>query len=167
MTEGDGLAFIVGLVGLMISLCALGFTFYHSWAIRMHNRLAVAPGIKLDYEYNDSDGVFEVVLKNSGLGPAKLTSIKYSLKGAGKNPEEFRQYILDMTSSTEDQYRMCVGVAEEGDFLAKDEDLTIFRVEFDDKSQATPAAQKYMCDGWNVEVAFESVYGEKGQRTLF
>jgi hypothetical protein len=69
---------IVAVAGLIVSICALGYTAYQAYLSREHNKLSVKPSLSTWSETSFDEEikciVFEATLMNAGLGPAYIKS---------------------------------------------------------------------------------------------
>ena len=63
---------------IIVSICALGLTFYGLWATRRHNRLSVTPHLcGISHKQLTNEGLFFIYeLSNNGIGPARITNFK-------------------------------------------------------------------------------------------
>jgi len=64
------------LFPLFVSIIALTVSLWQAHESRRHNRLSVTPKLNIEVTKNQRDGIFELVLKNQGVGPAIIESIE-------------------------------------------------------------------------------------------
>ncbi len=74
---------IISVCGLIISLFALGVSFYGMNATRRHNRLSVTPHLSGNWNTltDDSGLTLSYVVKSDGLGPARIKSFTFFQDG--------------------------------------------------------------------------------------
>lgn len=76
-------------LAVFISALALGTTFWQAHLSRKHNKLSVRPHLAGHASWND-EGVYSLVLRNDGLGPAIITGARVFREGCllpGEGPE--------------------------------------------------------------------------------
>jgi hypothetical protein len=76
---------VVSIAGLVVSICALGYTAYQAYLSREHNKLSVKPSLTTwsDTTYDHITGcyTYESTLMNAGLGPAYIKSYEVLIDG--------------------------------------------------------------------------------------
>ena len=70
-----GLEQVTALSALVVAIVALGIALWEAATSRRHARLSVRPWITIQHD-DHSGAPFALVLKNQGLGPAKLISVE-------------------------------------------------------------------------------------------
>ena len=68
---------IVSVCSIVIATCALVVSIYQIEKIDYHNRLSVMPALTYLIEYDQETENVHFLFKNSGLGPATISSIEY------------------------------------------------------------------------------------------
>lgn len=86
-------AFLGDNTAEIIAFCALLFTAYQFMVSRHHNKLMVTPHLCLEtnYEISDKEYEWEVILKNSGIGPAIINKLAILIDGKELNEVELKK----------------------------------------------------------------------------
>ena len=82
---------ILNICALVLSLVAIGFTAWHAWLIREHNRLSVRPLLGIDCRIDKTSSANGLFLVNKGLGPAVIHKIK--LLGSEFNSDTYYDLV--------------------------------------------------------------------------
>ncbi len=69
----------ISLASAAVALAALGLTVWEAKANRRHNRLSVAPRLRLDFAVHPENEDVSISLVNAGLGPAIIDSMELML----------------------------------------------------------------------------------------
>ena len=75
---------IVALSAVLVGVCALAVSIYQSMLMREQQQVSVWPHIEIGREYRREAGdkrVFKLVVENTGIGPARLQTMRLTLDG--------------------------------------------------------------------------------------
>jgi hypothetical protein len=66
----------ISLASAVVATAALFISIWNAWATRRHNRLSVRPHLALSKKTSPNAPQLTIDIKNNGLGPAIMTSIR-------------------------------------------------------------------------------------------
>ena len=153
-------------VSLLVACLALGLTIWQGRATIRHNKLSTKPMIEVNRRYYKR-GLREVIIKNNGLGPAILTSLKVMLNDKviveaqnndGCEQNDMTDFIKKIQLIKYPYSTMSPGV---GRSILAGEEITLFTFE---KESLDPAALKvlYELDSkLDLQIEYESIYKDK------
>ncbi len=141
---------IVAFSAILISLCSLVVSIYESSIIREHQRASVWPNIDFGKNINHSSG-FTYIVKNSGIGPAKINYINFWLED--ELITSYETLVKHVSDSTEVGY-FCGTVT--GVVLLPSEIIEIFGIKDMDAALRMNTLNKKM----SVELSYCSIYDE-------
>jgi hypothetical protein len=72
----------VSVASAVIALAALGLTVFEGVQNRQHNRLSLAPRLRIDFVIHQHEKVARITIANVGLGPAILDSVEMLVDGS-------------------------------------------------------------------------------------
>ncbi|WP_319405703.1 hypothetical protein [uncultured Desulfosarcina sp.] len=155
---------IVGISSVVIALCALIFSFWQGVQSRRHNRISFRPHLTSWTHDRHTQGFYAVELLNNGLGPALINrfTIKVDdkiISGEGTEPIKKALQIL----FPNDQYPYDAKHSYLGSRYsmgAKDRCVVVV-LQFKGEKLPSPEFVKHAIDRADLEVNYESFYGEK------
>lgn len=87
---------ITAIAGVVVALCALGISLWQARKSHLHSLVSVKPILELIYhDHNELDlktYKFSLFINNVGLGPAKITSIKFLIDQIEVDSQELQYY---------------------------------------------------------------------------
>ena len=145
---------ITAICAGVIALAAIGLTAWQACVTRKHNRLSVRP--HLCFYRNIAPGI-QIVLKNSGIGPAFITDYKLFIDDqpiVESNVRTYHNSVAEKLEIPEGNLQIllpdCKGaIASNKELVLLSTDITVER----------PVLLK-KADRLSIEVDYESVYGE-------
>lgn len=150
---------VVSVVATVVALAALGFTIQQTRVARVHNRLSVRPVLQLAEGFRVGQRA-GVVLRNVGLGPARIVSGEVWLDGR-KCDEPFGKPVIDglRDELSAGQRRPSAVTFSAGAVLATDYDSFLLSVEPYDRDEDAEFARLI----WRLRIVivYESLYGDR------
>lgn len=143
---------------MVVSICALAATMWQGYAIQKHNRLMVQP--VLDTELNvQLDGSWILLVQNSGLGPARVTSVDLRVDGKPMPDLGAAARALGLDSS-------CIGTGSLVHFYRVSQRQMVMS-SVGANCQRTPQQVEALMQRLSVTLQYESLYGDKSSHRLF
>ncbi len=155
---------ILGLSAMFISLCTLIVFLYQTNLIRQQQYMSVYPHLSLE-NYGTYTSNYKYVLKNDGVGPAIIKSVMVKTKD-GKNYDDIASYVnasvAQMKDSTLNFYFTNV---HKGRLVPANNKIDII-LNNDKKMRTAAILHKILHKkGLNIEIEYESIYGERWEIT--
>jgi len=158
-------------VALILATGAFTSSFYHFYTQRRHQRLSVKPYFQISSRFDSvtKDGfyTFRVFLKNTGLGPGKVTSKSMKLGEAQTNDvhDEFEEWVklVNRITPANGNAECQSGRCEAGYGIDNGESIDLLLVSFPQGHMSFMDTRDVAMElGRNVEiiVGYESMYGE-------
>ncbi len=158
-------------VALILATGAFISSFYHFYTQRRHQRLSVKPyfqvSSRFDSDTKDGFYTFRVTLKNTGLGPGKVTSKFMKLGEAQTNDahDEFEEWVrlVNCITPANGNAECQSGRCESGYGINNGESVELLLVNFPEQHMSFMDARDVAMElGRNVEITigYESMYGE-------
>lgn len=149
---------IAGASGV-VALAALGLALLEGRANRRHNRLSVAPRLRLDFEARPETRSVKIVLVNAGLGPAIFDAFEPMLDGQPAAVLGLST-LADVAGRAGVRGKLRYSTVLEGEILTHGGSLELFSVapgafeEHPDQDYGAPFRRI------GVRVRYHSMYGE-------
>lgn len=157
------LDFLRANAALMVSALAVLLTAYSVWATRRHNRLMVQPRLSAWSDTHQDRAtnvtVFEVKLRNSGLGPAFIQKFEVTLDDTPlkvTTPDDLFARVSEAVPANYTPDPRYCSVLRKGYVMAKDAEIRVVHLGIE---QATPAQHEQL-KRFNLRITFESAYGD-------
>ena len=147
---------VIAISATVIAVASLVVSVYEARAARRHNRYAVRPLLGLTTAF-PVGGTAGLRLRNSGLGPAKITGTKVTLDGAPAG---------DLSRASVDKLREDLRVRPHAvtlggqPFLDTDYDQFLLSVHSYDSAEHREF-RKLIEDRLQIEIRYSSLYGER------
>lgn len=143
---------------MVVSICALAATLWQGYAIQKHNRLMVQP--ILDTELNiELDGNWILLVQNSGLGPARVTSVDLRVDGKPVPDLRTAARTLGLDSS-------CIGTGSLVHFYRVNQRQMVLSSAGPD-CHRSPQEVESLLRRLSVTLHYESLYGDQASHRLF
>lgn len=132
---------------------------------RIHNRISVQPGVRIDKYCIPSKGIYQIFLRNSGVGPAYLKEVRFRtyLDSELKqwNKDNVQSYLSSLLSA-KGEIKVTLSSVNDATALAVNGEIPILDVQISDgfKDLLNHEAIKKIRDGIAFNIRFESIYGE-------
>ena len=154
---------VIAVCGVVIAVASLGVSAYVAWATRKHNRLSVRPllGLTTTFTVGATAGLR---LRNSGLGPARITSSQLTYRG--EQLGEFSKPHVDKLR--EDLYVRphATTLGSGRPFL--DTDYQQFLLSVDSYDPSDHGEFREVIEGrLRLEIQYESIYGGEGFTVVY
>ena len=149
---------ITAICTVAIAIAALGFTAWQAYVTRKHNRLSVRPCLVFYRNVTDKAPRIQIVLRNSGLGPAFTTDFRVSINSRPLVTTIARTWGNSVvTEWGMSGYRFEAITPDRKGAIAPNEELIILSVE----AVEEPAVLQKKVHQLDIEVDYESAYKEK------
>ena len=153
-------------VSLLVACLALGLTIWQGRATIRHNKLSTKPMIEVNRRYYKR-GLREVIIKNNGLGPAILTSLKVMLNDKviveAQNNDGCEQN--DMTDFIKKiqliKYPYSTLSPSIGRSILAGEEVTLFTFEKDGLDSEALRVLYELDSELDIQIEYESIYKDK------
>lgn len=153
-------------VSLLVACLALGLTIWQGRATIRHNKLSTRPMIEVNRLYYKR-GLREVIIKNNGLGPAILTSLKVMLNDKviveAQNNDRCEQN--DMTDFIKKiqliKYPYSTLSPSIGRSILAGEEVTLFTFEKDGLDSEALRVLYELDSELDIQIEYESIYKDK------
>lgn len=143
---------------MVVSVCALAATLWQGYTTQKHNRLMVQP--ILDTELNiELDGNWILLVQNSGLGPARVTSVDLRVDGKPVPDLGSAARALGLDSS-------CVGTGSLVHFYRVNQRQMVLS-SAGPNCHRSPQQVTALLERLAVTLQYESLYGDKASHRLF
>lgn len=146
----SGLAFFVALT--------------HAWYARSHNKQAVRPllALKQRQSRNDSEGlIFEISIRNVGLGPALIEAAQMSYSGARyvdisrESLDSFCDTVLKKPRPHMETHALSLGTA-----VAKDERIVLIGLKAQSTAEEDALIEALQGASFEFRIAYQTQYSE-------
>lgn len=155
------LIFLRDNASVVIALCALYITLKQLDVSREHNKMSVRPHLITATESDESEGIYKVVLKNNGLGPAQFKKVSLFLDGKVFEINGERK-IKDMLSKMFDKHHYSSKQTDLGNSYVMSPNEEILLLSFnliEPKSERKNALEIF--NRANIAIEYESFYGDR------
>jgi hypothetical protein len=150
----------IAIIGLIIALGAALTTIWQGFLTRRHNRLSVTPILRIDRNRIPGEP-YSIVLRNNGVGPAIIRSIKYLVDGVliPDNADFQEARAISIIGLNPDHYKLYR--LYPGEPFASNESHSIF--ETMDPIQSNQEARNIdmAFHRLTIEIKYESIYQQK------
>jgi hypothetical protein len=153
----DELGLIIKIVAVTISLCALALTIYNGYLTRKHYRVSLKPIIC--GEYRAKNDLFQVTIKNRGLGTAIIKKHTFLLDGQPVTSNEFYDDLRSHYSELGIEGIPKIHYISPNSSISKDEEFVIYKLSFTERYSDN--IMKDIQKRYRFRFDFESLYGEK------
>lgn len=155
---------IIALLAIVVSIAALIFSvIYSRRTLKItikHNKLSVEPILSIYSHSCNNDNKYDAFLRNAGMGPAILTSIKYLYKN---NKYKSIFDLLEGNNTTlYDAFngeKSSIGSITKGYTILPQNEFNLFKIVFD-KEKDFLHFLSFM-NQVVIKVKFETIYGDK------
>jgi hypothetical protein len=146
---------VVAVCGSTIALASLGLSVYQAQATRQHNRLSVQPLLELEASFNEGKPS-GLRLRNSGLGPAKITNSKLTL--GDKLLGDFSKPVVDQLRKGLNVWPHASTFGQQPSFLDTHAELFLLGVDKYEPSKHDDL-RTLIEDRLQIEIQYDSIYG--------
>lgn len=152
---------IAAISGSVIALCSLGLTIWQIIKSRRHDRLSVKPYLGTETTTASKQGLYHCRLSNNGLGPAHIKRFEYYLNGELMNESKggLEKILKLIFPDLECEYQ--VGSIGAGQWLPPNSGINVVAIQFKGKSLPSKKTVMDAFDRVDLEIDYESIYGEK------
>lgn len=149
---------VASFSAVLISLGTLLVFVYQTALIRQDQHMAVYPYLNMTNQ-NTGSGQYKFVLKNEGIGPAIITSVKITSPDK-KVYHDFIQYVDDVFGD-DDSVNYFHSNLLEGVMIPEKE--TVYLIQTGDNKESTGRKLRNLlnADQLKFEIEYQSVYGDK------
>lgn len=154
------LIFLRDNASVIIALCALYLTLKQLGISREHNKMSVRPHLITTTESDDKEGVYKVILKNNGIGPAQFNKVSLFLDNKLFELNGERK-IKDMLSKMFNKHHYSSRQTDLGDNYVMSPNEEIMLLEF--KLIEPESERKNAIDIFNradISIEYNSFYGD-------
>jgi hypothetical protein len=155
----------LNLASALIALAALVATLTTMVRDRKGRALAVTPHLSIDTHADEDAGVFELLIRNAGVGPAIVDSFEFYADGAltHKAGAPTRNSIEQMLIGIGLDEHQCVwGYPTPGTFIAAGESICFLRVS---RPESNGKEVIRACKRLELRVKYHSLYRKKFEDT--
>lgn len=145
----------------IIAVCALGVSIWQGWLQRRHNILSVTPHLELVVDGTPPSEVV-IVVKNSGLGPARLESVVANVKGESislNSRESYFRFVAALAASG--KAKVEYSVADVPSIIAAGADIQLLRIALTEGVAPSKAELRESLAQTNFALEFRCMYGRK------
>lgn len=144
-----------------VAILALGATFYQAHLMRLHNRISVTPKLTTWKTTRTESGNMLLALrvKNSGIGPAEITSFEIFIdqkKMNGEQTEPIEKAVSLLFPNT--QYNPEYAFVAAGHFLAAGDEFDLVNLSFQKDHEPTTEQLKNFKDRARLVIKYRSMY---------
>jgi len=137
-----------------IALAALAFTVWQGYTTREHNKLSIKPSLKFCVEVKGE--YFSMVIKNVGLGPAKIVSLqRYILEKA----VDYSKFHNDFNINVEPNSKWEADEEVRDYILQVNDELTVLLVKHTSKNNKELSRKLF--ERYGGVVKYASLYGDE------
>lgn len=148
---------ILSISAIFISVCTLIVFLYQTNLIRKQQYMSVFPYIQIG-NYGVGSPYYKYVIRNDGIGPALIKSINITDKH-GKSYSDIVDYV-NSTISEKDSIGFYYANITKGRLIPEKDFVEVIVVD-DKKIKSSEHLHNILnANGVNVEIEYESIYGE-------
>ena len=149
---------ILSFAAISISLLTLFVFLYQTNLIRKQQYMSVLPYLEMG-NYGTNSNAYKYVLKNNGVGPAILKSVKVGIKN-GKIYNDVVDYVrVNLTKKDTIQYYY--SNLNLGKLIPEKETIDVIVVNDNKIKSSQRLYQIFNKDSLLIQIEYESIYGEK------
>jgi hypothetical protein len=149
---------VVAICAVVISIAALAVSVGQTWLTHDHNKKSVRPVLQFGNVYRQGQRA-GLILKNVGLGPAKIVRSEVHLDG--RLIGEYSQETVNRVRDTLKQ-RPSASTFRSGTYLPADYDDFLLSLAEYDKEEDKELAH-LIDDRLTIKFVYESLYGDKDE----
>lgn len=152
---------IIGISSTIIALCALGYSVYQGYQIRIHNKLSVRPHLSTWTHSNVEERTYTVELINNGLGPAVIDNFVVKIDGkkiSGDGTEPIEKALKTLFPRI--PYHAHQSYVAQGYSMAPKERCKVVEVKFTETQFPSPEEVEQALRRSDLEITYKSYYGE-------
>lgn len=153
---------ITGVASSVIALCALVFSVWQGVEIRKHNRISCRPHLTTWVHKEHAQGIYGIDLINNGLGPALIK--RFTVKVDGKKILGDETEPIDKALKIlfpKEQFNARHAYLGEGYAMGAKDRCTVVIIQFHGEALPPPDYVEYTINRADLEVEYESFYGER------
>jgi hypothetical protein len=154
---------VIAICSVVIAVASLGVSAYVAWATRKHNRLSVQPHLGFGTGF-PVGGTAGLLLGNSGLGPARITSSQLTYNGEQfgqfdkPHVDEFRRRLAERDHLTVRPHATTLGGRP---LLDTDYQAFLLSVHSYNPSEHDEFRRLIVGGRLRLEIQYESIYGDR------
>lgn len=158
---------IIASMAMFVALVTSGFTAYHAFLTRQHNRLSVKPNITTWIDEANADGYYTLScdIKNNGIGPAIIRdySVFYDGQkiGSNQNRKELETAIEEKIGAQKGIISKSISIFGKDYPFPAGAEHTLLKIQIASHAQFDKNPYQEFVDKFDVNFEYECMYGKK------
>lgn len=153
-----GTSDIIALCAVVIAVLSFFVTIWESYTSRSHNRLMVKPHLYIDLNVVSTEPI-RLVLKNNGLGPALIKSLRMFVEGKEISSSGEKLYNEAMKFIGLDEYSFHFFLLTSDHAFSVGDEIDLFVFDNNELDEEDILVIKKNLDKLNIVIKYESIYG--------
>jgi hypothetical protein len=150
---------IIAICSVVIASAALIVTVWQGIVIRRHNRMSVAPHVRIEQRWTSKRMTF--VLRNCGMGPAIISDLKLKVDGKVFPESQLKMYLGVFKLLDIDINRTRIFVPDSRDAISPNEEINLMDLDYTNVQGNTDSALRQIDKRLGISLEYESIYEEK------
>lgn len=158
---------IVSISAISISFITLMIFIYQTNLMRKQNYLSILPYLVVSTSDDPKDYTYELHLKNLGVGPAIIESVKVSYQGRAYDLADYNyamhQCLADIDPRLDSLEDFSFSTLNQGLAIPANETYTIISIQHSQKNYdiITQSLESLLSQGLDYEIIFRSIQNER------